>query len=58
MKKKPSTAVRGDQGRRAATPEPVGAHAIGHRKDAGGSPGSSRRHVLTPPPMDPSNWLG
>jgi hypothetical protein len=58
MKKKPSTAVRGRRGGRATTPEPLVAHAAGHRQDAGGPPGCSRRHVLTPAPMDSSNWLG
>ena len=58
MKKKPSTAVRGTRGGRVTTPEPRVAHATGHRQDAGSTPSASRRHVLTPAPMDSSNWLG
>jgi hypothetical protein len=58
MKKKPSTAVRGKRGSRVTTPGPRVAHATGHRQDAGSSPSPSHRHVLTPAPMDSSNWLG
>jgi hypothetical protein len=58
MKKKPSRAARGQQGGRATTPEPHGTSAAGRRKDGAGAPGGFRRHVLTPAPMDPSNWLG
>jgi hypothetical protein len=32
--------------------------STGHRQDGAGASGGSRRHVLTPAPMDPSNWLG
>ncbi len=58
MTKKPSTAVRRQRGDRATTREPVVASPPGPRRAAGSSPGGSRRHVLTPAPMDPSNWLG
>ena len=57
MKKKSSTAVRRQRGSRATAPEPLASPSTGHRQD-GGASGGSRRHVLTPAPMDPSNWLG
>jgi hypothetical protein len=58
MKKKSSTAVRRQRGGRATAPEPLVSPTAGHRQDGAGAPGGSRRHVLTPAPMDPSNWLG
>jgi hypothetical protein len=58
MKKKSSTAVRRQRGSRATASEPLVSPSTGHRQDGAGASGGSRRHVLTPAPMDPSNWLG
>ena len=58
MKKKSSTAVHRQRGSRTTASEPTASPSTAHRQNVAGTAGGSRRHVLTPAPMDPSNWLG
>jgi hypothetical protein len=62
MKKTSSTAVRDQRGTGAPTTasRADGSHARAHedRQDPSSWARGARRHVLTPAPMDPSNWLG